>query len=116
MIRRKEECAVEYREHMRGGDGTVRITNFITSPEELYDKGRLFANLTLEPGCGIGFHVHETDSELFYLMKGEAVYNDNGTEYPVKAGDVMLCPAGTGHAIANRSEETVEILAVIVYA
>jgi quercetin dioxygenase-like cupin family protein len=30
-------------------------------------------------------------------------------------GDVTICPAGTGHGIANRSDETVELVAVIVY-
>lgn len=115
MIRKAAECKKEYRENMRGGNGTVEITNF-ASPAELNDKGRLFANITLKPGCGIGFHVHEKDSELFYLMKGEALYNDNGIESLVRAGDVMLCPAGTGHAITNNGEEDVELCAVIVYA
>ena len=114
MIRKAAECKKEYRENMRGGNGTVELTNFAT-PAELNDKGRLFANITLKPGCGIGYHVHETDSELFYLMKGEALYNDNGTEYTVSAGDVMICPAGTGHAIANNGQENVEICAVILY-
>ena len=115
MIRNAAECRKESREHMRGGDGTVHITHFATT-EELYEKGRLFGNITLNPGCGIGFHDHEKDSELFYLIKGEAIYNDNGEEYPVSAGDVMICPAGTGHAITNKGEEVVELCAVIVYA
>ena len=114
-IKRASECKKEYRENMRGGNGTVEVTNFAT-PEELNEKGRLFANITLKPGCSIGYHVHEKDSELFYLMKGEAVYNDNGVECTVSAGDVMICPVGQGHAIANNSEENVEICAVIVYA
>ena len=115
MIRKAAECKKEYRENMRGGNGTVEITNFAT-PAELNDKGRLFANITLKPGCGIGFHVHEKDSELFYMMKGEALYNDNGVESIVRAGDVMLCPAGTGHAITNNGKEDAELCAVIVYA
>ena len=115
MIRKANACKKEYRENMRGGNGTVELTSFAT-PAELNDKGRLFANITLKPGCSIGYHVHENDSELFYLMKGEALYNDNGVECVVSAGDVMLCPAGTGHAIANNGEEVVELCAVIVYA
>ena len=115
MIRKASECEIELREKMRGGNGTVKITKF-ASPDELYNKGRMFADITLEPGCGIGFHVHEKDSELFYLAKGSALYNDNGTTAEVKQGDVMLCPAGTGHAISNNSEETAELIAVIVYA
>ena len=116
MIRKVEECKMEYREHMRDGDGTVEITNFIQGNSELNDKGRLFAKLTLKSGCSIGYHVHEKDAELFYMMKGTAEYNDNGEIRTVHAGDVMICPTGTGHGIANRSEETVEVIAVIVYA
>ena len=116
MIRKAEECKMEYREHMRDGDGTVEITNFIQGNSELNDKGWLFAKLTLKSGCSIGYHVHEKDAELFYMMKGTAEYNDNGEIRTVHAGDVMICPTGTGHGIANRSEETVEVIAVIVYA
>ena len=34
MIRRKDECSVEYNEHLRGGDGTVKLTQFIRSQTE----------------------------------------------------------------------------------
>lgn len=115
MIKKAAEFTTEYRENMRGGNGTVELTNFAT-PAELNDKGRLFANITLRPGCSIGYHVHENDSELFYIMKGEALYNDNGTECVLSAGDVMICPAGSGHSIANNGQEVLEVCAVIVYA
>ena len=100
---------------MRGGDGTVQITNFINSSEELNDKGRLYSHMTLTPGTGIGYHVHETDSELFYILKGKAEYSDNGTIVELVPGDVAICPAGTGHSIANKGEETLELVALILY-
>ena len=115
MIKKAAQCKKVYNEKMRGGNGTVEITHFAT-PEELNNKGRLFANITLNPGCGIGFHIHENESELFYVMKGEVLYNDNGTEQIQHAGDVMICPPGTGHAITNNSQEVAEVCAVIVYA
>ncbi len=116
MIRKKDECKVEYREHMRDGNGTVELTSLIDSNEELNGKGRLFSRITLKSGCSIGFHVHENDSELFYILSGSAEYNDNGEIKTVTAGDVTICPAGTGHGIENRSEETVEFIAVILFA
>ena len=115
MIRKAADCKKAYNEKMRGGNGTVEITNFAT-PEELNNKGRLFANITLNPGCSIGFHMHENESELFYVMKGEVLYNDNGVECVLGAGDVMVCPAGTGHGIACNGDKTAEVCAVIVYA
>lgn len=115
MINRKEDCKVEVREHMRDGAGSVQLTHFAGSAE-LNDKGRLFAKITLQPGCGIGYHVHEKDSELFYIMSGCAKYSDNGTETIVCAGDVTVTPAGEGHSIHNDGTEPVELVAVIVYA
>ena len=116
MIRKPEEFRIEYKEHMRDGDGTVQLTHFITGPEELNGNGRLFSKITLNPGCSIGYHVHEKDAELFYILKGTAEYNDAGVIRTVTAGDVTICPTGTGHGIANRSAEVVELVAVIVYA
>ena len=116
MIRKENQCKIEYREHMRGGDGTVLLTNFVNSPEDLCNKGRLFSKITLNPGCSIGYHVHENDSELFYILKGIAQYNDNGNIVTVSAGDVTICPPGQGHGIANKRDEVVELIAVIVYA
>ena len=115
MIRKPEEFRIEYKEHMRDGDGTVQLTHFITGSEELNGKGRLFSKITLNPGCGIGYHVHETDAELFYILKGTAEYNDAGEIRTVTAGDVTICPTGTGHGIANKTDEVVELVAVIVY-
>lgn len=116
MIRKAAECKVDHKEHMRDGDGTVLVKNLITGPEELNGKGRLFSELTLNPGCSIGFHVHENESELFYIVKGTAEYNDGGTVRTVTAGDMTICPSGTGHGIANRTDEVVKVVAVILYA
>ena len=115
MIRKKEECTIDCREHMRDGNGTVQITNFINSQEEVNDKGRLFSHMTLTPGTSIGYHVHETDSELFYILRGAAEYNDNGTMAELLPGDIALCPAGTGHGIACKGDETLELVALILY-
>ena len=115
MIRPANECKVEYREHMRDGDGTVKLTGFIDAPAELAERGRLFSKITLEPGCGIGYHEHSGERELFYILSGTAEYNDNGAVQTVHAGDVTICPSGTGHGIANRGAETVDLIAVVVY-
>ena len=116
MIRKAEECRKEYREHMRGGEGTIEFTHFLESNAELNDKGRLFSKITVKPGCSIGYHVHEDDSELFYILKGTGTYSDNGKEETVTAGDATICPAGCGHGLVNHSDEAIELIAVIVYA
>ena len=111
----KNEFTTELRENMRGGGGVVEMTNFVTK-EELNEKGRLFGKIVLKKSCGIGYHVHENESELFYILKGTAIYSDNGEEKTVSAGDVTITPPGTGHSIKNENDETVELVALIVNA
>ena len=114
MIRKHEEYNVDVREQMRGGNGTVKIENFV-STDELNNKGRLFGKIILEPGSSIGYHVHDKDAEIFYIICGTAQYTDGDKVVTVNAGDTLICPTGTGHSIANEGNETVELVALIVY-
>lgn len=114
MIKKSASFNTDLRENMRGGDGVIEVTNFITE-EELNNKGRLFGKLVIKPACGIGYHVHEHDAELFYVVKGCAVYSDNGEEKTLCAGDLAICPCGTGHSIKNEGTEDVELIALIVF-
>ena len=113
MIRKASECNCEIRKEMRGGPGSVKLTSFVTA-DELYNKGRMFSGITLEPGCGIGYHIHENETEIFYIIKGTAIYNDNGTEQEISAGDVAICACGEGHSITNKSGSAVELAALII--
>ena len=115
MIIKAEQCKADARANMKGGDGTVYVTEFV-SPADLNDKGRLFGKIHLDPGASIGYHIHEGESELFYVLNGTAVYNDNGTEYPLCAGDTAIVTAGNGHCIANKGNEPVDLIALIVYS
>ncbi len=115
MIIETGNLKTEYRDNMRGGDGRVKITHLV-SENELCGKGRLFAQITLEPGCGIGYHTHDADSEIFHILEGCAIYSDNGSEKRVNAGDVLVCPKGEGHSIKNAGDDRVVLTALIVYA
>ncbi len=73
-------------------------------------------SLELNGGDGLFADVHEQDAELFYILAGTGVYSDDGTETDVRAGDVAIFETGHGHSIANTGEDTLEFVAVIVYA
>ena len=113
MIRRKNECRNEVREHMRGGDGQVLITNLFEK-EELMGRSRMLSVLTLEPGCGVGDHPHENEQEYFYVVKGDPVYYDDDEEIQLHEGDATICEDGHHHALVNRTDETVIMLACIL--
>ena len=74
-------------EHMAGGNGHVIIKEILDA-EQLNGKCGLYAQVTLEPGCSLGYHEHHGESETYYILQGQGEYNDNGTYRPVKAGDI----------------------------
>ena len=114
MIRRKNNYQVDIREEMRGGDGKVKIEHLWDEKNELKSKTRLMAKITLEPGCGIGFHNHDDEEEIFYIIKGMAQADDNGNTVILNAGDTILTGNGASHSIKCISNEPVEMTAVIV--
>lgn len=80
---------VERIEKMHGGQGHVLIER-ILGEKELNGKCGLYAKVTIEPKCSLGYHEHHGESETYYILSGTGLYNDNGVEIPVKAGDSSL--------------------------
>lgn len=114
MIRRKDEYKVDIREEMRGGNGKVKIEHLWDADNELKACTRLMAKITLEPGCSIGFHTHDNEEEVFYIIKGTAEADDNGKIEVLNPGDTILTGNGAGHSMKCISEEALEMTAVIV--
>ena len=87
-------------ENMAGGRGHVLIKH-ILGEEELNGKCRLYAEVTIEPGCSLGYHEHHGESETYYILKGEGNYDDNGTIRPVRqeTGHLLRTGADTDSAI-----------------
>lgn len=114
MIKKNTDYEVQINENMRGGEGSVKIEHLLNA-DELNNKGRLFAKITLEPGCSIGFHVHENEMESYTIISGEAEYDDNGKTVILSAGDTTHTPAGEGHAIKNSGDKTLVFIALILF-
>lgn len=103
---RKEAC-------VQNGKGMAKM-KVLATPEELYHHGRLFNHITLNPGCSVGYHNHVDETEWYYMIKGEAVFNDNGKEVLLRAGDVGATGYGEYHSIENRTGEPIEFIALII--
>ena len=113
MIKHGHELKCETKENMRGGAGEVVLRAFL-SPEEMNGKNRLFSQITLAQGCSIGYHEHHGESEIFVVKSGNGVFNDNGKEYPVSAGDVCITTSGNGHALSCAGNQNLELIALII--
>ena len=84
-------------EHMAGGQGHTLVKRLLDE-KQLNGKCKLYAQVTLEPGCSLGYHEH----------------SDNGTLRMVQAGDVTFTPDGKGHGLTNSGDEDLVFMALII--
>ena len=102
------------RKNASGGKGEISV-KYILNEEEMNGKGKMFSEVTIAPGCSLGYHEHVGNSETYYIIRGEGEYNDNGDLRPVKAGDVTFTPDGCGHGLRNTGLEDLVFMALIIF-
>ena len=115
MIRRANEQETAVKPAMLGGPGQAAFRH-LADKDELLGHARLFSVLTLEKGCGLGYHEHHGEREFFYVLQGTPTVNDNGTETVLRPGDAALTEPDGGHSITNLADEPAQVLALIMLA
>lgn len=100
-------------EGLAGGKGHVLIKHLLDA-DQMKRSARMYAEVTLEPGCEIGFHKHTAESETYYVLAGSGDYNDNGTIRKIGVGDVTFTPNGFSHGLLNTGSENLVIMALIL--
>jgi len=61
------------------------------------------------------FHNHPAKEEMFFVLQGSGEARIGEARYPIRAGDIISCPAGgreTAHQIINTGSEELRYLAV----
>ena len=58
--------------------------------------------------------MHVGESETFFILSGQGIYNDNGNKVQVVPGMVTLTPSGEGHSIKNTGDEMLVFIALIL--
>lgn len=100
-------------ENLHGGHGSVHISHYIKAADDF--KGLdVFATVTLAAGASIGYHIHTTDSEAYYILEGQGTFIDHGEiEKEVQAGDLCIITKGQGHGLKNTGQGRLICLAVV---
>lgn len=113
MITRNTDMQTEIRANMRGGKGSVTLEHWF-KPEAFGAKVRLCTRMTIAPGSSIGSHTHEAEDEIYLVLSGNGLIQENGEWVPISAGDAILTGKGGSHGIENNGTEPLVIAAVIV--
>ena len=86
-------------ENMCGGKGHVIIKDILEG-DELKGKCGLYAQVTIEKGCSLGYHEHHGETETYYILK---------------AGDITITPDGKGHGLTNTGDTDLVFMALIIF-
>ncbi len=80
----------------KGGEGDTMFRTFNDGINKIM-RGRL------DVGCSIGLHSHTNNSEIIFVINGEArCLYDDGEEH-LTAGQCQYCPKGHSHSLINTS-------------
>jgi len=112
MVINRNEMKVEDKECMRNGEGNTHFTYLLDGSTQ--KNARLFAEITLKPGCSIGYHRHDSETEYYFILSGTGTVNDDGKEVQVKQGDSVITGNGASHSIKNTGSVPLVFHAIIV--
>lgn len=112
MIKTKESMRNSSVIGLRGGEGEL-FQHHVLEKEDTGGRTDMFCEFTINPGCTIGLHAHDTNAEVYYVLEGEMVVIQDGVTHTVKAGDVVFTADGHSHSVENRTDTPVKMLAII---
>ena len=92
--------------NFNGGEGELLTCNYVDS------KNKIMMSC-LKPGASSGYHIHEQNSEIVYVISGEGYFRYDGLIERCKPGDVHYCPMGHSHAMYNDGTEDLVYLAIV---
>lgn len=112
MVIKTSNMEKQVRSELKGGKGDIHFLNCVN--KDTIPNCRLLSFMTIPPKCSIGEHEHVKETECYVIQSGEGLIIDNGKEYQVVAGDVVLTGDGDKHSVFNKGDAPLEILAFIV--
>lgn len=80
---------------------------------ELAAGAHLYAGLNcFRPGQEHASHVHPGQDKLYYILEGGGEAQVGPERRAVRAGDLVLAPAGVAHAMRNTGSQPLVVLVV----
>jgi quercetin dioxygenase-like cupin family protein len=86
-------------------------------------KSTLFASASLlvglnafEPRQSHDLHAHAGQDKAYYVLEGDGLFLLDGRELRMKAGDLLVAPAGVPHGVRNTGDGRLLVLAVLAPA
>jgi len=82
----------------------------VFSPDEFDQKGHLLQVVTIPADTRQRAHSHRRQTEVFYILEGQAILTINGVDYLAKPGDAFICSPGDVHNLWNKTDEAFRLV------
>ena len=93
--------------------GEIEIPGKVFVGQALQVTGCELSFQTLVPGQDSGFlHTHKTHEELYFILKGEGVYQVDGEVFPVSEGSIVRVAPEGKRALKNTGEGEMLMLCI----
>ena len=96
----------------------TKLDNFKGGAKEMYskmfvDESNKIMLSVLKPGASIGYHKHEENCEIIFMIKGNAMVNYDNETLRLQNGQAYYCPTGHSHDLVNDTDEEIMFFAVV---
>lgn len=100
-------------EHVLPMGPEMTIQGKVFAGQAVGATGSEFSFQTLVPGQDSGFlHTHKTHEELYFILKGEGMYQVDGEMIPVAEGSVIRVAPEGKRALKNTGSEDMVMLCI----
>lgn len=83
----------------------------------IYESAHLLVGLNaFEPGQRHALHAHAGMDKVYSVVEGEGLFLLDDRALPMRAGDLLVAPAGVPHGVANTGSARLLVLAILAPA
>lgn len=90
----------------KGGVGSIDANMFFDGTNRIFLA-------RIKKGSSIGYHLHDTGSEIMYVLEGVATVTYNGEVTHATKGEVHYCKKGNSHSVKNEQDDDLLLYCVV---
>jgi quercetin dioxygenase-like cupin family protein len=82
----------------------------IFSLEDFDEKGHLLQVVTIPAHTRQRLHYHEKQTEVFYILEGQAILTIDAVDTLARPGDAFICSPGDVHSVWNKTDREFKLV------
>lgn len=99
----------EIQKKCHDGEGEILFREVFKKADFKSNLVHLHETIVL-PNSTIGYHLHEGNEEIYYIMEGEGIMTVDGEKKKVTPGDAIITHSGSKHGLENNTDKDLKIL------